>query len=369
MQLGYNRTMKILFAPYIKDSKADWSYWLTENLITLFTSNGENCAVSSIYEGIFHHAALYPEGEKNIPLSLFHGGRSYEEYLYRIGAIDRKYLEDDVSCMCEAMDKFKPNLVIVMDRPSAIIAARLKNVPCFVIVHSFMYKSAKFPTKVLHNFNAVLSSCGLEQELSLKDFYAKCDRRIGFGSISTDPFLSKDNVERIGMMSVYPARSTTTNRMCMFLSESKRSSSSYRKLIRDSFLGAPYAVHAWYPGAKPETMDNIKILSYMKPEMIPGSIAVIHDGNPYVANRCMALGIPQLIIANHSYMRSDLARMVERCKAGMLIYEDALSMASLYETYRQMLTDDEYYFGCQKIKEEIFELGDLSEFLNIIDSL
>lgn len=361
--------MKVLITPFIQNKKADWTYWLSENLIALFTSNGFDCAVCTDQEHIFHHGAVYPGVEVDNPILFGSRGRTYEEYLYRFGASNKDYLFDDVENILQAIEKYNPNLIISIDRPSGIIAGRYANIPSYTIVNSAMYKNVSFPKKTMAGVNACLSYYGFEQELNLKGLYAHCDRRIGFGPVEADPFLNKYHVDRVGMMSVYPAKKGQTNRVCVFLTETKKPAFLLKKIIKDAFLGAPYAINAWYPNAKPETEGNIRIHSYIKPESIPGCIAVIHDGNPYIANRCMALGIPQLVIASHTYLRNDIALASERNKFGTFLYEDSLAMSSLYETYRKMLTDDAYYDGCQKMKREILEYGDLSEILNLTASI
>ena len=74
-------------------------------------------------------------------------------------------------------------------------------------------------------------------------------------------------------------------------------------MIIEAFHGAPYSVYACFDGSRAETIDNIHFLQSTKAELLPGSIACIHDGNDYFTNQCLARGIQQLIITNHDYIR------------------------------------------------------------------
>lgn len=359
--------MKVLLAPYISQKNASASYFLTKNLAVLLASNGIDCAISTDGNSAFHQAAVYFAPKPKKPFFHFlEGKRSYEEWLYRSGLTNPDYLLDDAENTLDVIEHFSPNLIIAMDRPGAVIAARSDHIPCWAVVHSSLYKANSFPLKDMKGINEILSEYKLEQELDMKDFYARCQRRIGFGAIEAEPFPKQYDVDRFGLMSIYPAREGRTNRLCIFFTEMNRSPSTLQKLIEEAFLGAPYAVNAWYPGAHPESHQNIRTHAEMNPELIPGCIAVIHDGNAYVANRCQALGIPQLVITDHSYLRSDIALAAERNKYGTYLYEDRLTMSKLYETYRQMLSDDDYYYGAERIKKKTAQEGDLFNILNMI---
>jgi UDP:flavonoid glycosyltransferase YjiC (YdhE family) len=97
--------------------------------------------------------------------------------------------------------------------------------------------------------------------------------------------------------------------------------------------------------------------------MIPGSICVIHDGNDYYMNQCIAQAIPQVIIASREYARMYNGQAVQRNGIGRYLYEEDLTMGSLYENFRTVLADDSYYDHNQEMKEKITAYGDLTEIL------
>ena len=137
-------------------------------------------------------------------------------------------------------------------------------------------------------------------------------------------------------------------------------------MIMDAFVGAPYSVYAYFPKCKPETIENIHFLQSTKAELLPGSIACIHDGNDYFTNQCLARGIQQLIVTNHDYIRHSNALSAERNKFGLAIYEDELTMSKLYEQYRLLLCDDKYYYYTQAMKKITLDEGDLTNLLEYL---
>lgn len=358
--------MKILIAPLILHPKNDAAYYVTQNLATLLHREGHVVAISADKANTFHYASFYPTATLK-PKRFFANKecRSYEEWMYQRGATNQKYLTTDMTYLLDAIDHFHPDLILTYDRLAAIAAGRLKNVPVDAIVHSAIYKTASFPTSVITEYNAFLSSYQLEQVLSLKEAYKQCVHRIGFGPVEIQPFTSKAQVQRIGVASSLPMKKGLTNRVCVFLPDIHKTTLFMNKLMKDTFLGAPYDVYVWYPGCKAHKTQNIHYLAHARDDMIDGSICVIHDGNDYYMNQCMARAIPQVIIASREYARIYNALAIKRTNIGRSIYEDKLAVSNLYENFRKVLTDDSYYEANQEMKKKIYQYGDLHEFLNI----
>lgn len=361
--------MKILITPFIKYPQNTTSYFLTVNLAYLFVTQGHTVAVSADKENHFHHISLYPAANIKSPFSLSKKQqRSYEEWMYVSGATTQKYLEEDYACLDTCIQTFKPDLIITIGRLASIMLARKYKIRIWTIVHSDMYKASLFDSNCMNEVNTVLKNHSLEQEYNLKELHAKCNRRIGFGPIEVQPFHPKDDVTRIGVTSIYPPHTIRTNRVCIFFQKISISKKALRKMIIEAFQGAPYSVYACFDGSRAETIDNIHFLQSTKAELLPGSIACIHDGNDYFTNQCLARGIQQLIITNHDYIRNSNALSAERNKFGLALYEDELTMQKLYEQYRLLLSDDKYYYYTQAYKKITLASGDLSMLLDYLSS-
>lgn len=359
--------MKILITPFIPHVQSSTAYYITLNLAYLFVSQGHTVAISASKENHFHHVSLYPCPAPTKKLFYYtKTKRTYEEWMYANGAISEKYLEDDYTCLKQCITKFKPDLIITMDRLASIMLARKHNIRIWTIVHADMYKATNFPPNCMHGINKVLTHHDLEQEYTLKTIHTYCERRIGFGPIEVQPFSPKDDVTRIGVTSIYPPHTIRTNRVCIFFQDIHARPNALRKMIQEAFQGAPYSVYAWYRGCKPETIHNIHFLQATKAELLPGSIACIHDGNDYFTNQCLARGIQQLIVTNHDFIRNANAMAAERNKFGLAIYEDELTMSRLYEQYRLLLSDDKYYYYTQAMKKITLEESDLTKLLEYL---
>jgi UDP:flavonoid glycosyltransferase YjiC (YdhE family) len=93
---------------------------------------------------------------------------------------------------------------------------------------------------------------------------------------------------------------------------------------------------------------------------------VIHDGNEYLYNQCLMRGIPQIIVTDGTWRTSWDAQAAGRVGFGISLNLDLLSMATLYESYRRLLSDDWFRLRAEAMKEEYRKLGDLNAFLELI---
>ena len=132
------------------------------------------------------------------------------------------------------------------------------------------------------------------------------------------------------------------------------------------FLGAPYPVYAWYKGCKPLKEKNIQFMASMKLDYLPGAAAVIHDGNDYIFHQALAMGIPQMIVSGGGYLRSYNAQTAKRQNFGVVLQEENLSMSSLYETYRKLVSDDVYYDNTRWLMTKYEKEGDLNALLQYL---
>ena len=355
--------MKVLIAPLIRHPGADASYFLTQNLASLFTSNEIPCAVSADASNSFHNTALYSWGKVRPPFFASDSLRSYEEWLYDAGALQKSFLKDDLKCLEEAISHFRPDIIFAIDRPAANIAARSAHIPCWTFVNSAMYKHTPFPSKCIKGLNEILRENRLEQEFDLAGLYARSSRRLVFGTETIDPVPEDENLIRIGCSASFPLEAGRTNRVPVLLTDTNINPVKLKKILEDAYLGGPYILQTCLMQKHFDKEKNINFSKSPHPELISGAVAAIHDGNAYYANMCLTLGVPQLIITDHSYRRLQIAQAVQREKCGLYITEEELTMSSLYETWRRLVTDDDYYYGAKRLQKETKNLRDISDLI------
>jgi hypothetical protein len=355
--------MKILIAAAITDEPARRSF--IAQMISICAKAGITCALSCPDHGE-DHAVWYPSPSPRVPYFNFHAdSRSYEEYMYTHGWLGRKYTLTDVASLEEAIKDFKPELILSLDRPGALLTAQLHNLPCWVFVHPSIYRGLYFPPHCLYGFNAVCSSLKLEQQLSLPSLYSTAHRRIGFGSEVFAPFLYEENVSRIGFMCSLPHKPSSNERLIICPGTINLSPARLHKIIEAAFLGASYRVDI-YGTEENEVNNNLHYHIGFDLNELARASAVIHDGSSPLCSASFAYGLPQIIIADHTCFRSFNALALQRVKAGLVIFEENLSMASLYETYRTLVSDDSYAVNARAVKNTAKKHGSISEIIDLM---
>ena len=356
--------MRILLAPALLTDTEQRTFM--EGVASVLSKADIITAVSCEEKGL-PGCTWYPAPVPKKPLLSSAGDcRSYEEYMYVQGVMSQPYLQADVKALEEAIDDFKPELIIALHRPAALLVSQLHEIPCWVLVHGAMYRNLYFPSQSMYGFNQTASSLKLEQELSLSSFYAKARRRIGFGSEIFSPFLIKENVSRLGFMCEIPEHAPRGNRFIICSDHILNSPHRFRKIIEAAFLGASYRVDIYGIGMENDINDNLHFHEGMDMSAIPKAAAVIHSGSSYMTSLCLAYGIPQIIIADHSCFRSFNALALERVKAGICLFEENLTMASLYETYRTLLADDGYALHAKETQKTFSRHGSIKEIVDLL---
>jgi hypothetical protein len=354
-------TMKILIAPLVRTSRYDAAWLTARTLSDLFSARQHICAVSAPLSGTVASAALYDAPDLRKPKMYSGSCYSYEEWLYACGAGSKEYLLKDTECLLNAIDHFKPDLIIAIDRAAAVIAARVRSVPCAAVVNTAMYRSSPFPLRVLQGTNLVLSEYGFEQVFRIHELYGWCLSRIVFGPLQLQPLPMEADAKRTGTPSLLRAIPPKREGVCLYFSEISRKPAALKKTILETFLGAPFPVYACVRGIEPEKTQNVRFMKELQEDLIPGCAVCIHDGNEYLAEIAASDGIPQLIITNHRYGRIASGLAARRYGFGVLSDEADLSVASLYENYRRIVSDPDVFEAALRIRDEVISLGSFED--------
>ena len=289
-------------------------------------------------------------------------GRTWEEDLYENKYIRRGFLQKDIQALNRAIDEFRPELIIDAGRTTASVCARVHRIPYRTIITGAMYRKHAVRPQYLQDLNRVLSGNGLEQILSLKDLNEYAEKRFVFGPLSADPLPEEIDAVRIGGSFLHDTVEADQNGIAVLLPSSAIGAGKLHRLIQDTFYGAPYPVFAHlsqdYPSA-----GNVDYSPTMKMNTLKERNIVIHDGNRMIYYECLTRGIPQIVISDGSWCRGWIASCALRNCAGLQIEESELSVASLYETYRRLLSDDYYSRRAEYIKKETASLDRFSSIL------
>lgn len=354
--------MKILIAPLITRPKSDANYHITRTLSDLFSLNQHAVAISASRASSISTAALYDAAELKKTKFYKKDLYSYEEWMYAVGASRREYLEDDLEFLDAAIDQFRPDLIITLDRIAAVITARKRKIPCLAIVNTSIYRTATFPVKILQELNRVLSFENMEQVFRISDLYDFCEERIIFGPIEIQPMPLDADFRRFGTFTYQKDIKADPKSVYISLDAVEKKPQTLRKMIIETFSGASWPVYAFIPGIPAEKVQNIHFLAMHRDDLMREAAVCIHDGNDYACNMCTASAVVQLIITDHHYGRIANALAAKRYGFGIMSDEDELSVAALYENYRRCVSAPRYKEDALRMRDEVISLGDFEDF-------
>ncbi len=365
----YNLHMKILIAPFIRSTKNDAAYYISNRLSRFFSERQHAVAVSTSLRSSVPSAALYEAAEPKRPRFFRNDYYSYEEWLYSFGALAKDYLHEDTEFILDAIDEFEPDAVICIDRPAAVIASRVRKIPCLPIINTAMYRNASLSIKIMQGINQVLSEYDLEQVFRIHTLYDSCTSRLIFGPLELQPLPPEVNVKRFGTLTHQQSLPEKSDGVYICFHELNKKPAAVRKMILEAFSGARYPVYCSVSGLPAEKVQNIHFITDLKEDILRQSGVCIHDGNDYICDICAANAIPQLIVTDHRYGRTANALAARRYGFGIMEDEAHLSVAALYENYRRLVVDQRFREAALAMREEIISLGDSDDLYRLILSL
>ena len=359
-------SMKILMIPDITQPRCDTGYLLFENLIQLL-SHDHIIAVCSQKGNHFHHISLYPCPIPSRPLFLPSSETTYEAELKRKGVLSLSYLRKDLEAVQEAILHFSPDIILTQDRISGIIAGLNAGIPVITVVHSSLYTRSQVSVSSLRDVNVLLRENNMEQILRLRDLYRRCNVRIGFGCPALNPYPKEENITRLGSMILQTAGKESQKDVCIYMNHIPFVLYRMRRIIEETFIGAPCIVYVYFPGCAVRNKGNIHYLKEPKESYLRTSSVCFHDGNDFLSNACASLSIPQVIYRNSFCSERYNANAIRRNEIGMVYSEKSLSVSTLYESYRACITDSDLKSRLSDISMSIQQERNLS-YLNKIVS-
>ncbi|MGM9941857.1 MAG: hypothetical protein ACI32N_07715 [Bulleidia sp.] len=359
--------MKILIVPFICHSRTDSAYHLSENMASVLRQS-HIVAVCTQQENRFHHVSLFASPAPKRKLFMAGKDYSFETWLANQGGTSLSFLRQDFTCIDHAVQQFRPDLIITINRIAAVPAALRYHIPIIAVVHSSMYQKCAVPSSIIRQINTFLSETGNRQILRLKDLYQMCDVRLGFGTMKTDPYPMEYDITRIGMMTLSQLSIHHSGTVCAFFTQLPCSAAKLRKIISDTFKGASYDVYVCWPGCTPEKDINIHYLREPKESLLQKASVCIHDGSSFFTNICHCFAVPQIILYSTSCIARYNALSIRRVHSGIPLSIQKTDVRTLYEAYRQCIINEQFHAILQSLSDAFHDEKDLYAIVELAEN-
>jgi uncharacterized protein (TIGR00661 family) len=296
---------------------------------------------------------------------------SFEEVLHFIGAINRKYFANDVSCIRKAIKEFKPDVIYSEFRVAAIVAAKLEKVKV-VTGYSFpVQKSFASNPEYAKGVNKYLEENNLNKVESVLDIFDWADLKIVPSSYELEPINGED-VVFIGPFSssdVTPVK-VEKNKIVAYMGNGTISPMKVIEELTKAFEKSNYQVYIATEQVEPYKRNNINVNKRFDfGKLMPEASVYINHGGQNSIMTGLIYGVPQIICPGKVFERKYNASSIAKLDAGILLEVSDFN----YETIKRIVNvfnEKLTYANNSKIAgEQLLSLGGVTKAVQVIEEL
>ncbi len=296
---------------------------------------------------------------------------SFEQAFYIIGATANTFFARDVQHLRLTMRTFRPDIVFAIERPAAIVAAKLEHIRVLTSYSLPMGKAFASNPEYSKGVNSFLQANHLPRVESVLDLFDRADRKVVPSSPELEP-LSEDNVMYVGpfQRAEKPAVAVPFAQRTRIVAYTGSGGISPRRLIRtleQAFAGTEYEIYVATKEVKPFTRKAMHVDQWFDfNTLLPEALVYIHHGGQNSVVSGLLYGVPQIICAGQHYERQYNASSVEQVQAGFSLDTKDLTPDSLRDLVRELKEHPSYAQHAREAGEKLLSLGGLSRIVEIL---
>ncbi|MBP5707054.1 MAG: hypothetical protein J6W76_07185, partial [Spirochaetales bacterium] len=183
--------------------------------------------------------------------------RSFDEVLLMTGNLDYKYLKKSVASIRIAVKDFKPDVIYSEFNISAMIAARLENIPLWTTVSYPTQPSYAHNARLAAGLNKLLEEFHIPRVESTLHLFDWADKKFCPSIKELEPF--NDDVTFCGALKTMPPTEKARNKILVYMGNGTISAAATKNVITQAFAGSIYDVFIASKYLKAQTCGNIHI--------------------------------------------------------------------------------------------------------------
>lgn len=296
---------------------------------------------------------------------------SFEQVLFFSGALNRKYFERDVAALRQAIQAFKPDIVYAEFRLTAIVAAKLENVPV-ATGYSFPVRAefASNPnfSKDVRNY---IAECGMPRTESVLELFGWADLKIvpsspalepmdGTDIVFTGPFippaLQTGNAERSNIIA-YVGMGTLPPKLLV-------------ETLTQAFRSTLYSVYIASAQIKPHTDGNIIVgRRFDFSALMPNAAVYINHGGQNSIMTGLLSGVPQIVCPGRVFERKYNAQSVVSLCAGIQMEAENFTADALAAALQEFEQNGSWAQNANKAGDDLLALGGVKTAVRALEKL
>jgi uncharacterized protein (TIGR00661 family) len=298
---------------------------------------------------------------------------SFEEVLFIVGAIKESFFEEDVAAIRSAIQEFKPDVVYAEFRPSAIVAARMENIPVATGYSYPVRKAYASSPQYSKGVRQFLLRHELQDIESVLDIFEWADLKIIPSCYVLEP-IDDPKVIFTGPFQVFapkvPVQNSGKNAIVVYMGNGSISYRTQLSVLKEAFYNLPYQVYI--ASYQADTTDDGNIHTARRFDfnaLLPqAAVFINHGGQNSILSGVMS-AVPQIVFPGNVFERQYNADSIERINIGKR-YDDAQFTPSiLVQTVQKIKDLPVFSENILRIQNELSHLGGVERVVRALSAL
>ncbi|MBD7911453.1 glycosyltransferase [Clostridium cibarium] len=296
---------------------------------------------------------------------------SFEEVLHLVGAINRKYFANDVSCIRRAIQKFKPDVIYSEFRIAAIVAAKLEKIKVATGFSLPVQKSFASNPEYSKGVNKYLTENNLNKVESVLDIFDWADLKIVPSSYEIEP-IDGESIVFVGPLSSPKLIQTKgeKNKIVAYMGNGTISPMILIKELTKAFESSSYQVYIATEQVEPYKKNNINVNKRFDfNELLPEAVVYINHGGQNSIMTSLIYGVPQIICPGNVFERKYNASSIVKLQAGAMLEVSDFNYETIKKIVNNFNENPVYRNNSKKAGEILLSLGGTAKAVEAIENL
>ena len=287
---------------------------------------------------------------------------SFDEVLWFTGNLDPAYLRKSVESIRKAIRDFRADAVYSEFNISAIIAAKLEEIPVYTTVSFPTQHEYAHRTELAKGINMVLSEYGLSEIESALKLFDLADKSFCPSIKKLEP-LNKDNVFFCGALKSVHVNESSSKRdkILVYMGNGTISPHKMLNVIIDAFWGSKYRVYIASASLKEKTVKNIHIAKRWDFDtLLDESVLFINHGGQNSIVDGLIHKVPQIMVPGKVFERKYNADSVAHNKAGVAVPVKKFNSSDISVIAEQAIMSGELSRNAALLGRELADAGGIN---------
>jgi uncharacterized protein (TIGR00661 family) len=298
----------------------------------------------------------------------------YETIFHYIGLSSKGFFQNDVVNVCNAIEKFKPDILFTEHRLSPIVAAKIKKIKIVTTYSLPIHNSFKSINYGKYSSAIIkyIKKLGLPSINSVLDLYNWTNARFIPSTYDLEP-VNAENVIYVGpLIDLKKLRSPTSdrNKILVYLGNSGFTTREIQKTIAATFRGTQWKVYITSKEMATSEEENICIAPYFDfNELLPNAFCFISHGGQNSLMQSLLYGVPMISFPGGVQERRFNSEVLEKHHVGKMLENIDFYPQKILSVIEEFKKDTSYCENAISFGKTLTGLGGAESIIQTMEKI